>query len=288
MKSLDFIQEAVTQTVGDQQVKSIQSVSGGCINSSFHIQTESNSYFIKCNDAAKFDMFEKEVLGLQLLSKSESLKTPSIHGSGTIDDQAYLILEWIDSSEESSIFWRNFGRQLAIQHRQSSKQFGSDHDNYIGSLPQSNKYHDNWIDFFIQERINPQLKLALESKRIELRLLNQFDILFKKLPELVPEEPQALLHGDLWNGNFICSNNHIPVEFDPAVYYGHRETELAFTTLFGGFDPLFYSSYQEEFPLERNFKSRIEIHNLYPLLVHVNLFGSSYLSGINETLKRFI
>jgi protein-ribulosamine 3-kinase len=281
-------QEIVNQAIGgDTKIKSVEHIGGGCINSSAKIATNHGSFFIKWNSSSHADMFQKEVKGLEVLQGSNTIDIPAIHGVSTIDQNTFLLLEWIEGKQTTPSFWADFGQRIAQLHRKSSLYFGLDHPNFIGSLDQSNTQHQDWTSFFISERIVPQLKLAESSRKIDASFIQKFDKLFSKLDELIPKESPSLLHGDLWSGNFLCAEKSKPVIFDPAIYFGHREMEIAFTYLFGGFDRLFYTSYQEEFPLEKGFEDRIEIHNLYPLLVHVNLFGTSYLSGIHKTLKRF-
>lgn len=268
------------------EVTSFSPVSGGCINSAYHVFTSEDSYFLKCNNSELLPMFEAEEQGLVLLYKDSPIHTPHTLGKGEMDNKSYLLTEWIEKGTPSVQFWENFGVNLASQHRNTSNEFGLAIDNFIGSLPQSNLHHDQWSDFFIKERLIPQLKLASSKNLIPIQIEKQFEKLFKKLSELIPREKPALLHGDLWSGNFMINHKGEASIFDPAVHFGHRETELAFTHLFGGFSPDFYSHYQQAFPMEPGFEERIDIHNLYPLLVHVNLFGTSYLSGIMQTLNR--
>lgn len=282
-----FIDAVIKRHISDSvEVTSISPVSGGCINSAYQVITSEDSFFLKCNNSELLPMFDTEEQGLTLLYKDSPIHTPRTFGKGEMDHKSYLLTEWIVKGAPSSQFWKNFGINLASQHRITSNQFGLDHDNFIGSLPQSNLHHDLWADFFIKERLIPQLKLASSKHLIPLEIEKQFEELFKKLDNLIPNEKPALLHGDLWSGNFMISHKGEASIFDPAVHFGHRETELAFTHLFGGFSPDFYAHYEQAFPLEPGFEERIDIHNLYPLLVHVNLFGISYLSGIRQTLNR--
>ncbi|MEP5612597.1 MAG: fructosamine kinase family protein [Cyclobacteriaceae bacterium] len=269
------------------EIETISPVAGGCINQTSKIVTNAGTFFIKDNAVSQLDLFLKEEQGLKILSEKSEIRTPGIHGSGFRNEKSYLILEWIEKGTQNSDFWSDFGCQLAQQHKQTSSHFGLDHDNHIGRLHQSNHQHQDWDQFFITERLQPQLKLAEKQGLIDRSIQTGFEHLFDRLSQLVPKESPSLLHGDLWSGNFLCTGESVPVIFDPAVYYGHRETEIAFTSLFGGFDQRFYLAYSEEFALESGFEGRMEIHNLYPLLVHVNLFGSSYLSGIRNTLAKF-
>ncbi len=161
-------------------------------------------------------------------------------------------------------------------------------NNFIGSLQQNNEFHENWIEFFVEKRLRPQFGLAYYNKLIDVSYLRHLDKLPQALERIFPKEKPSLLHGDLWSGNAMRDKSGNPCLVDPAVYYGHREMELAFTKLFGGFDSSFYHAYEEAFPLEIGFKDRKDIYNLYPLMVHVNLFGTSYLSGIDKVLERIL
>jgi fructosamine-3-kinase len=157
----------------------------------------------------------------------------------------------------------------------------------MGALPQINQWAGNWTEFFIHQRLRPQVKLALDHHLLDPAHAAQFEKLYQRLNELFAVEPPALLHGDLWSGNYMCDSSENPVLIDPAIYYGHRNMDLAMTTLFGGFDDLFYESYQYHYPLPANYRQQWEICNLYPLLIHLNLFGKSYLSGILDTIRRY-
>lgn len=213
---------------------------------------------------------------------------PNRHGSDeNFSDVPFLLMEFIEpgpGSDESSL---QFGRQLATLHQTSAECFGLDHDNYIGRLPQSNRRHRDWNAFFIAERIEPQLKQAIDSRAVDAGIANHWKRVARQLPDLIPTGRPALLHGDLWGGNYMFDGSDRAVLFDPAVYYGHHEMELAFTTLFGGFSERFYEGYEEIAPLKPGFQERIPIYNLYPLLVHVNLFGGHYIRQVEAILRNF-
>lgn len=284
----EFIQSVLTKHISSSiKLIGTTSVSGGCINNAYKVLTDQGSFFLKWNNASLSEMFFSEAKGLTILHDLSTVSVPQPLGKGIFGSKSYLLTEWIAQGSQSAEFWKNFGVHLAEQHRKSHLKFGLDHDNFIGSLHQSNTQHANWVDFFMQERLLPQLKLASSNDLISDTIRHQFDNFFLRLHQLIPKEAPALLHGDLWSGNFMTGSSGEAVIFDPAVYYGHRETEIAFTQLFGGFSADFYHYYNEAFPLESGFDDRVNIHNLYPLLVHVNLFGTSYLSGIIQTLNRF-
>ncbi len=279
------------QQVIHQQIVSLHPVSGGDINQAALITFSDNSqYFVKYNSNSNRDMFEKEALGLKLLRRdSINIHIPEVIDYGYLEEihTGYLLIEYISAGRESAGFFERFGRELAAMHKITAPQYGLDHDNYIGRLPQSNHHQDNWPDFFIRERIEPQLKMAQDSQRLPQSISQQFEKLYAKLPDIFPDEPASLLHGDLWSGNYLCNDKQEVVLIDPAVYFGHREMELAFTQLFGGFGSRFYDSYHEAYPLQPGFRVRKDIYNLYPLLVHTNLFGGGYAGSVTSILSRY-
>ncbi len=264
-------------------------VGGGSINSTWRLTINGQqNYFLKVNSATKFPgLFELEKKGLEFLAKQNCLLTPTVISSDTIDNYQLLLLEWIQSGIRNENFWKKFGEQLATLHRVTNERFGFDEDNYMGSLPQANNFTVNWSDFFIQCRLQPQIKLAIDRTLLQKTHVASFESLFKNLDSIFPVEMPALVHGDLWSGNFRCNDQSLPVLIDPAIYFGHRSMDLGMTTLFGGFDKAFYEAYHYHFPLPSNYGDQWEVCNLYPLLIHLNLFGSSYLYEIEGTLKRF-
>lgn len=270
-------------------LKNFSVCSGGCINHGGKLETASGSFFLKWNDNKKFaGMFKAEAKGLELLSKPGVIHVPQVITSGETDSYQYLVLEFIEEKIKSASFWENLGRQLALLHQNSGATFGLDHDNYIGSLKQFNKPGKDWTSFFTEQRLDVQLKLAVDNQKADREIIQLFKSLYKKLPDIFPDERPALLHGDLWSGNLITDRNGEPCLIDPAVYYGNREAELAFTQLFGGFSHEFYESYNENFPFFPGFNDRSDVYNLYPLMVHVNLFGGGYLSQVVSILKQFV
>lgn len=269
------------------KVWAINIVGGGCINRAFQVKTATNTFFIKVNKADKLDMFRTERSGLSMLKENSDFSIPHTYYHGIYNDMSYIIMDYVVPGLKSLSFWQRLGTGLSNLHRHSSSFFGLDHNNYIGSLPQTNTLNEDWIDFFIKNRLLSQLNLACEKALIVPEMVHKFNVLFKKLPDLLPTEPASLLHGDLWSGNIMASTDGKPVLIDPAIYYGHREAEIAFTRLFGGFDNLFYDSYQECYPLQAGFEQRTDIYNLYPLLVHLNLFGSGYLNDIVHIIHTY-
>ena len=199
----------------------------------------------------------------------------------------YLLLEWMQKGVISNGFWERFGKSLAGMHKKQQEHFGWEEDNYIGSLEQSNTPMDTWPQFYANARILPLVKKLFDSGSYTSKDTLIAESLCKKLPALFPEEAPSLLHGDLWAGNFMILPNGNAGLYDPAVYCGHREMDLGMTLLFGGFDSRFYLSYDQHFPLENGWKSRLPLTQLYPLLVHALLFGGHYIGSTREILKGF-
>jgi protein-ribulosamine 3-kinase len=263
-------------------------VGGGDINYASRLETSSGTYFVKFNDAGKYpEMFEKEAHGLNLIRASNTLFVPEIIQTGTKDGYAWLMLEFIESAPPDMGFMAGFGQALARMHQNTWTHYGLDTNNYMGSLEQFNLPNVSWIDFFIEQRLIPQVSLARNEDNLTRDTANLFDRIFSKLDRWLPVDQPALLHGDLWSGNFMVNQQGKPCLIDPAVYYGHREVDLAMTTLFGGFSKEFYEGYEAVYPLEAGWKERLPLYNLYPLLIHLNLFGHGYLNQISQILNRF-
>jgi protein-ribulosamine 3-kinase len=287
-EQFDFFEGVFFQTLGRSvEVLEARFLVGGNINTAAQVFSSEGLFFVKWNPEENVDMFEWEARGLDLLRSTEAIYIPEVIGYGKYRDKTYLVLEYIDPVVPKTNYWESFGQSLALLHSHTQSKFGLHFDNYIGSLPQSNTLTDNGIAFYIEQRLQPQAGMALYKGLISKELYGKFQKLYQRLPDLLPVERPALLHGDLWSGNVMVNEQGDAALIDPAVYYGLREAELAFTTLFGGFDERFYDAYDEAFPMEDGFQERIPIYNLYPLLVHLNLFGTGYLSGIERVLNRF-
>ena len=269
-------------------IQSVSAIGGGSINIAYRVETNQGQFFIKMNSASRFPkMFEKEALGLEVLFDAGEIPVPEVIAVGENKKDAFLILKFIHSGSRRTSFWDDFGIGLARLHKHSQPVFGFSHDNYIGSLSQINKEHESWDKFFTEERLKPLIRLAFNNGKMEKEDLKAFEIFEKKIPEIFPVEPPALLHGDLWSGNFMADENGNAVIIDPAVYYGHREMDLGMSQLFGGFHARFYEAYNEAYPLQPGWEKRLDFCNLYPLLVHLNLFGMSYLIEIRSVLNKF-
>lgn len=285
-KLLKHFEEIIRSKTGTQRtIISFEPVTGGDINRAFRLFTKSDSFFVKLNNAAfEPDMFSAESKGLQTLGVS----TPGVLDFGVFGHDSFLIMEWIERAENSKKGQENLGRLLAGIHRKNTKNFGLPYNNFIGSLKQFNTTDTNWTQFYSRQRLEKQLDLASQKHLIDTTIRQQFEKLYLKLDTLYEPEKPALLHGDLWSGNYIISKDSQPFLIDPAIYYGHREMDIAMSKLFGGFEPAFYNAYHENFPLAPGWERRLSLWQLYPLLVHLNLFGKSYLPGIQANLKNWL
>lgn len=286
----------VTETLeaaGDPSpIQNVRRVSGGDINAAAQVETEKTAYFVKWNPEPLPNLFEVEARGLKLLAEPGVIRVPRVFGYAEPrgDWPAFLVLEWIEQSESGrAAVDETFGRQLAELHRQTAPEFGLDHDNYIGALPQPNERMDSWIDFYRERRLGFQCQLAREKGLMPRKRERRLGQLMDHLDRWIDDDDiePALIHGDLWGGNYLIDAEGRPVLIDPAVYYAHREIELAFTELFGGFPASFYAAYNEVYPLSPGYEERRPLYQLYHLLTHLNLFGESYGGSVDRILQRY-
>lgn len=272
----------------DAQKLEASPVSGGSINSAWHINADGRQYFCKINSATRLPgLFENEVRGLRLLAATDLIATPGQLQHFQWQDYQVLLMEWVEPGVANESFWKSFGRQLAQLHLVKSNRCGLDHDNYLGSIPQINRFSSSWVDFFRRQRLEYMVERNRKKGRLDSDHADAFEKLYARLPVIFEEEALSLLHGDLWSGNFLVNRHSLPVLIDPAVYYGHRCMDLGMTQLFGGFDPAFYESYDHHYPLSPHHEEQSEVCSLYPLLIHLELFGRSYLGQIEAILKRY-
>ncbi|MGD8587865.1 MAG: fructosamine kinase family protein [Chromatiales bacterium] len=265
-----------------------RSVGGGCINTTVMLGDGRRTYFVKLNADHLLDMFEAEAAGLAAMAATETIRVPRPICSGVAGGQAYLVLEAIDMGHGGGKSAELAGRQLAAMHRFSQARFGWYRDNTIGSTPQPNAEADSWIDFWRDRRLGFQLELAVRNGhgRALQRLGEQLLVGF---PALIDHAPvPSLLHGDLWGGNLAYDLSGDPVIFDPAVYYGDREADLAMTELFGGFGQAFYAAYREAWPLDAGYAVRKTLYNLYHILNHANMFGGGYAGQAIGMMERLL
>jgi len=268
-------------------VKKIAAVGGGCINQSYRIEGNSQCFFVKLNNAGNLPMLEAEAAGLQEIRNSRTLRVPVPVCWGRNEARAWLVLEYLEMGSADRSGAVSLGQGLAAMHRFSSGKFGWVRDNTIGTTPQVNKSSFDWIQFWREHRLGYQLQLAQGNGykgKLQIlgeQLLAELAVFFPGMPPVA-----SLLHGDLWSGNYTFDSAGQPVLFDPAIYYGDRETDLAMTEFFGGFPAPFYAAYREAYPLDPGYPTCKTLYNLYHILNHLNLFGGSYLNQAEQMMGR--
>ena len=274
-----------------ETIKSTVAVSGGCVANSCKLQLISGrEFFLKQSRGDSSSSFASEARGLEELRKSGVVRIPEVVDKGP----DFLLLEWIEVGKNSSdSSMEELGRQLAGLHSYHGEIFGFVEDNFIGDSPQSNltstSGNKNWAIFFAENRLHFQVELAEKKGFATPEIRGLLEVLIEKIPGLLSgtEEKPSLLHGDLWCGNYLIDVDGRPWLIDPAVYYGHREADLAMTSLFGGFTKTFYSAYESAFPLVPGYPEREPLYQLYHLMNHLNLFGTGYYGQVLSILKRY-
>ncbi|MEY3046211.1 MAG: hypothetical protein RL242_3053, partial [Pseudomonadota bacterium] len=268
------------QAVLDQPILDLLPVSGGCISEAWQVRTTEETVFVKLSTGLSPGMLAAEAEGLDELAKSGAIRVPEVIRL----TEDFLILEFIPAAiNPPSDFWSKLGRQLANLHAYSQKIPGFHQDNFIGRSPQKNHCIANWKEFFWRSRLLPQWEMAMQRG-----IPSRTKLLWQQLESLWPAPLEgssaqaSLLHGDLWSGNVLVSNNGEPVVIDPAVYYGDAEADLSLTYLFGGFSAAFYQAYHEIRPKSEGFARRQKVYQLYHLLNHFNLFGKSYTQSVES------
>lgn len=264
-------------------------VGGGCINQTYVIADRDQRYFVKLNESAVREMFAAEAEGLQALAASGAIRVPAPICWATHGETAYLVLEYLPFGSGESDSADRLGAQLAALHRHTAPRFGWHRDNTIGATPQINTPCDDWPEFWRERRLRYQLQLAAQ-RGCGTALRTKGERLLEGVASLLTNHAPAaaLLHGDLWSGNYATLASGQPVIFDPAVYYGDRETDLAMTELFGGFSPRFYAAYRDHYPLPDGYALRKQFYNLYHVLNHFNLFGGGYAAQAERVIDRLL
>lgn len=266
-----------------------QSVGGGDINACWRVEGGARVFFVKVNAADRLPMFEAEAVGLAEIAATRTVRVPQPVCTGSDKDAGWLVLEYVELRSAGGKCMRELGHRLALLHTVTNERFGWSRDNTIGATPQVNTPGGDWIAFWREHRLRFQLDLAARNGH-RGRLQQQGARLLEKLPAFFSGYAPipSLLHGDLWGGNAGCDSESGPVIYDPAVYYGDREADIAMTELFGGFGSEFYSGYREAFPLDAGYVTRKHLYNLYHVLNHLNLFGGGYGAQAEQMIERLL
>jgi fructosamine-3-kinase len=284
----DPIASALSKAIGVALMEdSAESVGGGSIHETLRYRTSHGSVFLKLGPLSVEPMFVAEADGLRELGATQTLRVPIVLACGRIDDRAYLCLEWLELIAPTRAIAAKLGESLAALHRCMATEHGWSRDNFIGRTPQRNRRNASWPGFFRDQRLRPQLDLA---RRDGARVLERADGLLDGIDAFFAayRPVPSLLHGDLWGGNWGATRDGDAAIFDPAVYYGDRETDLAMTRLFGGFDADFYRAYESAWPLDAEARQRVTLYNLYHVLNHHNLFGGGYLAQASAMVDRLL
>ncbi|MBO3116058.1 fructosamine kinase family protein [Winogradskyella sp. DF17] len=263
-------------------------LSGGDTASVLKLDTVYKSYVLKYSPRTiAQDMFKAEVNGIRLIAKTNTIATPLVLDCGTQQGMAYILMEYVASKPASKNDYAKLGSQLAKLHNYTGEDYGLASDNFIGSLSQKNNFTDDWIEFYGTYRLEFQLKMAYNNRLLKASEIPSSLNIKSVLKIFCDDIKPSLLHGDLWSGNFLISEDNTPYLIDPAAYYGHSEVDIAMSKLFGGFNSSFYESYHEHYPVTKFFNERIDVYQLYYLLVHLNLFGSSYYGAVKRILRAY-
>lgn len=280
----------ISQAAGIKlQVSDLRSVSGGDISQAFRVcDVSGHAWFLKTNSAVFMDAFAAEQQGLVEIAQSKTLRVPEPVACGIASNTAWLLMEWLEFSPGQNSD-AELGQKLACMHQVTGKSFGWWRDNFIGSAPQLNAYCDDWISFYQQQRLQPQLD-RLRDRGVSQQLIKHGLQLLDHVPEFFTDRlpVPALLHGDLWAGNRAMLADGTPVVFDPAVYFGDPETDLAMTRLFGGYSADFYTAYDKILPPAPGAEQRCTLYQLYHVLNHCNLFGGAYLLQADRMLRKLL
>lgn len=285
--------QSALRAAGDQTaIRATAPIGGGCINEILRVTTAEHRYLLKWHPQAPPGMFAAEAHGLHMLQCSNSVRVPQVFAvaDATAEHPGYIVLEWLEPAmQRRSADMAEFGERLAAMHAVTAEQYGLDHDNFIGTTPQINTASADWVSFFREQRLRFQLELAARNGLMPAARRRGLERLLERLDDLLAgvERRPALIHGDLWDGNLLPTSQGVAL-IDPAVYFADREAELAYTQLFGSFDPRFYAGYRAAWPLPPGYDDRRELYNLYHLLNHLNIFGEQYGGHVDTVIRRYV
>lgn len=294
MQLESWIKEALLQAGCDASIKNIQHVSGGDINEAFYVKTNNYDYFVKSHKRMPPDFFTIEKESLEFIHLEANIHIPETYGVFNIDTKcgkrSGLVMKWIASEPRQGKHQEMLANCIANLHRVTHTAFGYNKHTYIGTILQHNEWRENWCDFYASKRLLSQTELAVRNGKMPLKRRKMMDHLLARLHEWIPTTSVTprLLHGDLWSGNWLSDSENKIYLIDPSILFGHREMDIAYTELFGGFNELFYSVYTAQFPLDQEYPTRRPLYHLFYLLVHLNTFGERYGSQIDGILNHYI
>lgn len=287
---LTLLRHALARCGDGTPMTDCQAMGTGSGHRLIRVETEQRLYCFKWNPNPPAGMFLAEAEGLRALAETHSVRIPQVYAA---DQEEYglgwILMEWIETSRWGEMNWEGLGESLAQMHTWGAGGYGFSGDNYLGAALQRNAWNRDWVQFFAEQRLGFQRDWAAQNGCLPPERARRLDWLIAHLGDFLEGVPRqlALLHGDLWGGNVLAGRAGEAVLIDPAVYFGDREAEIAFTKLFGGFSARFYQAYQSAQPLDPGFHERADLYNLYHLLNHLNLFGEGYGGAVDAILRRY-
>lgn len=283
----ELVAKALEKAQDYSTIETIKSVQGGSINESFYIKTRNARYFLKYHHIAPEKFFEVEAEGLRNIRQTDTIAVPDVLAFSDEKNNSFLLLDWIQGEKKNNTEVM-LGENIAKLHMATGPAHGFYNDTFIGTLAQANELIPNWLNYYRDYRLIPQLNAGIKNNRINARRRKQMEKLLDHLNKWIPEKvAPSYLHGDLWGGNWITGPNGEPYVIDPSFLYGDRHFDIAFTELFGGFSNQFYQAYNEQFPLSDYYTDIKPLYQLYYLLVHVNIFGESYGAHVDTVLNYY-
>ncbi|HLT56384.1 MAG TPA: fructosamine kinase family protein [Bacillota bacterium] len=283
----ELLEAGIGQIEPDGVIAEFRSVPGGDINEAYYVRTKENEYFVKANRKAEKEFFAFEAYGLKKIRRTNTIRVPHVYAIMEVSGIPMLWLEWIFGAKKNETD-RLLGEQLAALHLNEAEGYGMDRDGFIGNLKLPNQMTNDWVAYFRDYRLYPQLVYGKQRGTIAGKRGKQLEAVMKKLERWIPAFPKkSILHGDLWGGNWLAGADGNPYLIDPSIFYGDHEMEIAFTELFGGFSRTFYEAYNTAFPLSESYEERKELYQLYYLLIHLNMFGESYGSAVDRILRKY-
>ncbi len=286
----ELLQGALEKVLGKQaQLYGFHHIGGGEVNQFYKALTDFGVYFLKVHESNLYPkLFQREHLGLQTIQKTNTIKVNHAIGLCEVNNYDFLVFDYLEPVPPKSDYWSILGLQLANMHKQSSRSFGFVEDNFIGVLPQLNHRNSNWGQFYVKNRLIPNVRRAADLMLIDPPLVQKFEQFFKLVEFAFPEEEPSLVHGNLWKENVLIGTDGSPILSNPSVYYGHREMDIAMTRMVGSFPTAFYKAYNETYPLQDDWEIRLEFSQMYYALVNLNAYGFPYLNEIKQRLNRWV
>ena len=284
-----IIEEILEEVNPSLKLKEYEELRGGSVNTAVKVKANSEVFVIKYNHKEFHENFQSEVNNLELIENSKTINTPKIYKHGTTQNHSFLALEYIKEAPVSVHSIRYLAEKMAAFHSVISDQCGLEYNNFIGPFEQNNETEQHWFRFFLEKRIKPMVRKSMQNDLLDNSMYKDFESFqfYKQVETLLTSDGNVLLHGDFWNGNVIYTEREAYL-IDPSCYYGSREVDMAFSNLFGGFHPMFYDIYESLLPYQKEYEKRFNVYNIYPLLVHLNLFGDKYLKDIEIALKKIV